>query len=142
MTHFKPSKDELRAVQGALKSRNVHLEDHFITIQTFLHLTGDPTEGPPTPESDGRRELVDRCGQLADELRKVREAVGAVNFNPDAKKALRASLAASAKCWDARAEIFGTLDIGRIQRAQKVAEEATDKAAGYAPSLNPYFVAP
>ncbi len=135
-----PTQAEIRAVGKALKSRNVHLEDHYISIQTFLHTGGDPSEGPPDPESDGREELANRCHLLADEIRNVRAAVGAVNFDAEAKRKLRAALAATAKGWDARGEIFGTLDVGRIQVAQQVAERTTFEAESTAKALQPYFV--
>jgi hypothetical protein len=140
MSGHGPSQTEIKAVGKALKSRNVHLEDHYISIQTFLHTAGDPSEGPPDPESDGREELVNRCHLLADEIRNVRAAVGAVNFDADDKRKLRAALAATAKGWDARGEIFGALDVGRIQQAQQVADRTTIEAEGSAKALTPYFV--
>ncbi|HEX4305717.1 MAG TPA: hypothetical protein VHZ54_06765 [Solirubrobacterales bacterium] len=141
MSRAEPSRAEIKAVRKAVGSRNVHIEDHFISIQTLLHITGNSSEGPPDPESEGREELISRCEKLASEIRKVRTAVGVVDFDAGAKRDLRAALDAAASGWDARAELFATLDLGKIERAQQAAERSSLKAETFTSSLRPYFEA-
>jgi hypothetical protein len=70
----------------------------------------------------------------------VRDAVGAVSFDAGDKQALRGALAATARGWDARGELFAATDTGRIQQAQQVAEKTTFEAGATAAALEPYFV--
>jgi len=136
-----PSPQQIRAVRKALKSRNHQIEDHLITLDTFLRLngSGDPDQGPPEPETFAYEQVVQRFAKVAAEIRKVRDAVSAVDFDADDKQKFRAALGAAAQSWDARARMAGSMDSNVVSATLQSAQERDSQAATFGKSLRVYF---
>lgn len=136
-----PSRREIHAVQVALISRYRQLKADLSSLDVFLRLngTGDPSEGPPQPGSAGHQLLIERYEKVANEIRRVRQAVSNVDFNAGDKEKFRASLKEAALSWDARAKLVQATEDNAIEAALQTIQRHEMKAASYKKGLRPYF---
>jgi hypothetical protein len=139
--HGGPSQREIHAVQVALASRTRQLDADLSTVDVFLRLggTGDAEEGPPEANSAASQLLIERFEKVAAQLRKVRDAVTAVDFDAGDKEKLRTSLKEAALSWDARATMAKATEKTAIEAALAAIGQHEARAASYMKALRPYF---
>ena len=78
-------------------------------------------------------------GRIADDIRQVRSAVSAVEFDAGDKQKFRLALAEMAKAWDLRAEALGTADNASAQAILAQVQAAEGRADAAKKGLLRYF---
>ena len=135
-----------RAVQRALATGHRKLQDDLSSLDVLFNLDEDPNattvEGPPEIGSHDHDVAVEFFGRVADDIRKVRDAVSAVDFDPDDKQKFRIALKETAAAWDLRARALAESDPEATGAVLAVAWEHEQKAAKYKRDLRPYFAGP
>ncbi|HYC80991.1 MAG TPA: hypothetical protein VEB65_04355 [Solirubrobacterales bacterium] len=142
-----PSRDEIKKVRKALSTNHRRLEDDLTSIDVLLNLApvqaGNIENGPPPPGTFSNSEAVRFMGRVADDIRQIRSAVSAVDFDAGDKQKFRLALAEMAKAWDLRAEALATPDsagaeaIGaQVTAAEQRADAAKKGLARYFPEVD------
>lgn len=135
-----------RAVQRALATGHRKLEDDLSSLDVLLNFADNPdatsVQAPPEVGSHGNDVAVEFFGRVADDIRKVRDAVSAVDFDPDDKQKFRIALKETAAAWDLRAQALAESDPEATGAVLAVAWEHEQKVAKYKRDLKPYFAGP
>ncbi len=139
-----PSGAEKRAVRRALATGGKKLEDDLSSLDVLLCLNPNnpnaPVEqGPPQPGTRANQEAVDFFGRVAADLRKIRDAVSAVDFDPDDKKKFRAAFKEMAAAWELRGQALASTDPAVTTATLNAAWEHEQRAATSKRGLRPYF---
>ena len=112
-----PSRGEIRRVRRALSTGHRQLENDLSSIDVLLNLQVSSNtsveSGPPPVGSHNNQEAVRFMGRVADDIRRIRTAVTAVDFDADDKQKFRLALKEIANAWDLRAKALGTSDVSR-----------------------------
>jgi hypothetical protein len=139
--HDAPPPQTIRAVQRALGSRNRQIQDDLSSLDVLLHIdyTGGEVTGPPAAGTSAGEMVVHYFEDVAAQVRKVRAAVAAVDFDPGDKQRFMVALEEAAKSWDARALMSSTTDPETAAAALKAAEHHDAKAAEDGKPLKVYF---
>lgn len=124
-----PTRQEVRAVRRALATGRGRLRNDLDSIDVLLNLRDSPNtsveSGPPPVGSHSNQEAVRFMGRVADDLRQIRAAVTAVQFDADDKQKLRLALKEMITAWELRAKALATADVtraGNLWRQVKDAE--------------------
>jgi hypothetical protein len=132
-----------RAVQRALATGHRTFEDDLSSLDVLLHLDNNPDsppeQGPPQPGSHAYEVVIELFGRVARDIRKVRDAVSAVDFDPEDKQKLRAALGEAAAAWDLRAKAFASTDPPTTSATLSAAWAHEARAASYKKALGQYF---
>lgn len=133
-----------RAVQKALATGHRKLEDDLESLDVLWRTRPDnpnaPVEqGPPPPGSYSYDRGVEFFDRVAEDVRKVRDAVSKVDFDADDKQKFRAGLKEIAVAWELRASAARSTDPNALANAVTPIAEREAKASSYMRSLKPYF---
>ncbi len=143
-----PSRREIRAVRRALSTGHRRLENDLSSINVLLNLIDSPNtsveSGPPPVGSHSNAQAVRFMGRVADDFRRIRTAVTAVQFDTGDKQKFRLALTEIARAWDLRAKALGTADVtragailGEVKEAERRARVAKRGLQRYLPKLDP-----
>lgn len=135
--------DNVKAVRRALATSHGKLEDDLASLDVLLHLQDGPNspseQGPPQPGSHTFDLAIEFFGRIADDIRKIRTAVSAVDFDPDDKEKFRLALKELAAAFDLRARAFGTADPRAAESLFAQVAEREKQAARYRGTLQRYL---
>jgi hypothetical protein len=138
-----PSKEEIRRVRRALATGHRTLKNNLTSIDVTINIIDTPNTsiefGPPPVGSHSNTEAVRFMRRVADDIRRIRNAVTDVEFNPDDKQKFRLALKELAHAWDLRAEALGESDTKRAAAKLRLVHESERRAAGTKRALAPYF---
>lgn len=139
----RPSRAEIRRVRQALATNHRRFEADLTSIDVLLNLApsqaGNAENGPPPVGTHSNVEAVRFMGRVADDIRQIRSAVNAVQFDAGDKQKFGVALAEMAKAWDLRAEALGTADHGRAQAILAQVHAAERRADAAKKGLQRYF---
>jgi len=146
MSRNGPSRKEVRAVRRALSTGSRTLENDLSSIDVLLNLVDSPNtsveSGPPPVGSRSNAEAVRFMGRVANDLREIRTAVTAVDFDAADKQKFRVALGEMASAWDLRAQALGTGDVGRAEAILQQVQAAERRADAAKRGLERYLPKP
>ena len=142
-----PSQEEIGRVRKALATNHRRFEADLTSVDVLLNLApvqaGNIENGPPPVGTYSNGEAVRFMGRVADDIRQIRSAVSAVDFDPGDKQRFRLALAEMAKAWDLRAEALGSSDnagaqaiLAQVQAAERRADAAKKGLQRYFPPVD------
>src|SRR5262249_3365042 len=124
-----------RAVRKALATGHRTLENDLDSLDVLLAFADNPNapaeQGPPQPGTHQFDLTIEFFGRVAADVRKIREAVGAVDFDPGDKQKFRQGLGDVAKAWELRAQAFAAGDEATRVAALNVAWEREQRARSF-----------
>jgi hypothetical protein len=136
--------DLRRAVQRALATGHRTLESDLESLDILWSLTDNPNapaeQGPPQPGTYSYERGVEFFEKVAADIRKVRDAVSAVDFDPGDKQKFRAALKEAAAAWELRASAARSSAPDALSQAVQPIAAHEAKAASYLKALRPYLV--
>ncbi|MBS1676797.1 MAG: hypothetical protein JST08_05365 [Actinobacteria bacterium] len=141
------SRGEIRRVRQALTINHRRFQDDLSSIDVLLNLApgqaANIENGPPPVGTYSNAEAVRFMGRVAEDIRQIRTAVTAVQFNDGDKQKFRLALKEMAKAWDLRAEALGTADsvgaqaiIAQVKAAEQRADAAKKGLLRYFPPVD------
>ncbi len=135
---------DVRALKTALGTQHRKLEDDLSSVDVLLHT--DPSnpnapveQGPPLPGTPSAARAADFIGRVADDIRKVRNAVFNIDIDQKDKRILVTGLFHLASAWDFRAQAVEATDPVKAAAAFKKAHEDEGDAAAARKILEKYF---
>lgn len=141
-----PSRAEIRRVRRALATSYRTLENNLSSIDVLLNLQGGPNanseNGPPAVGSHDNQIAVTFMGRVADNIRQIRTAVTAVEFDAGDKQKFRLALKEMAAAWDLRAKALGSTDVNRTSALLKQVKEAEQRGNAAKRGLQRYLPRP